>query len=131
MPPPVATIAAPKINSVSLTGSTQAPEVEIDGSGFLTTPFGQAVNPSTGAKVSFEQANDQTFTAYADANGSDSKLMVPVPTGAILGISQITVLRPDPAFGPDPSSPDGFQSEPQYVGSNPAQFNPGRPAMPL
>ena len=113
VPPPVVA-NAPQINAVSLTGNTQAPEVQINGSGFMSS------NP---VEVTFQQANGRKFTATADSV-APNEITVPIPDGVVLGISQITVVRQDLGFSPDPSNSNGSAKSFQDIASNPAQFNP-------
>ncbi len=125
--PPLAPPKAPQITSVALAvqANQQQPEITITGSGFLTGPDGQTADVSQ-VKVNFTQANGTVFPANLDltADNTDKSLTVLVPPGAVLGISQITVLRPDPVDTPVHGSPNGSLPSTQMTASNPAQFNP-------
>ena len=62
--------------------------------------------------------------ATAGQPGNPDQLTLPVPDGVTLGISQITVLLPNTVYNPDPGASSGSDKVVQYIGSNPAQFNP-------
>ena len=101
---------APVITAVAIADIKEdqsSPQILLTGSKFLTAPNNQTVDYSK-LQVSFRQANGTTFTAAPIAGGSDTSLTVPVPEGAVLGISQITVLRPDPIITIDSTSPNGY-----------------------
>ena len=120
--PPPAPTDPPVISKVSLIGSSQAPEIEIDGSGFLTAPDNQPV-VAANVLVSFTQGNVAPIKV-SPISVADGKVIVAVPDGAVLGISQIAVLRPDLAASADPSQPNGSKPSTIVVASNPAQFDP-------
>ncbi len=124
--PPVPPINAPEVTSVALADIQQGqkqPEITITGSGFLTSTDGP-VDP-TKLEVSFQQPNGASFKSQPLGSPSDTSLTVPVPDGVAVGVSNITVMRPDPIVTINPKSPNGFtQGDVQYIPSNPAQINP-------
>ena len=124
---PNANLNAPVITQLSLlppdpsqTGRT----LEIDGSNFLYAATGQSAPDVTSLVVGFTQANGRSFTAHPLAGGSDTQLKVVIPDGATLGISAITVTRPDAGYIPTPGVGDGFAPTTRYTVSNTAQVNP-------
>ncbi len=96
----------------------------ISGSNFLWAAPNQTAPDVTKLVIGFTQANGRSFTAHPLAGGSDSELRVAIPDGVVLGISQITVTRPDAGWIPTPGVGDGFAPTTRYTISNTAQINP-------